>query len=163
MMQTRHDQAHAAEPAAVAVEVDAELEARLAEFADTSAWTPRSGHRNLREKSAAGFRGLKLALRGDSSFFAHAYRGLLIALTATLLGIGPQQWCVLILAGGLVLVAELCNSAVDTLARALGDPEAPGLVAAREIATAGVLISVILFVLLAAIVLVSRINVLFGW
>lgn len=140
-----------------------ELEARLAEFADTGEWTPRAGRRTLRDKSAAGVRGMKLALRGDSSFFAHAYRGLLIALTATLLGIGPQQWCLLILAGGLVLISEFCHSAVDTLARAFGDADAPGPTAAREIATAGVLVSVIIFIIVAAVVLVSRMSALYGW
>lgn len=143
--------------------IDDELEARLAEFADSGEWTPRAGRRNFREKGAAGVRGLKIALRGDSSFFAHAYRGLLIALTATLLGIGPHQWCMLLLAGGLVLISEFCHSAVDTLARSFGDPDAPGPTAAREIATAGVLVSVIIFVFVAAIVLVTRMTVLYGW
>ena len=44
--------------------------------------TARAGRRNSREKFAAGLRGLKHAIRGDSSFFAHAYRGLLIGMTA---------------------------------------------------------------------------------
>lgn len=146
-----------------ATAVDEELEARLAEFADTGEWTPRAGRRNFRDKGAAGVRGLKLALRGDSSFFAHAYRGLLIALTALLMGIGPHQWCLLLLAGALVLVSEFCHSAVDTLARALGDPDAPGPTAAREIATAGVLVSVIVFIIVAAVVLVTRMSALYGW
>ncbi len=46
--------------------------------------TSRAGRRGSREKFAAGMRGLKHAIRGDSSFFAHAYRGTLIALTAAI-------------------------------------------------------------------------------
>ncbi len=143
--------------------LDDSLDARLAEFSDNSAWTPRAGRRGGREKLDAGLRGLKLAIRGDSSFFAHAYRGLFIGFTALMLGIGPHQWCLLALAGALVLIAELCHSAVDTLARALGDPDAPGLVAAREIATAGVLVSVVVFTIIAVTVLVTRMTVLYGW
>ena len=142
---------------------DAELEARLAEFAATDLWTPRVGRRDMRTKLYAALRGLKHAFRGDSSFFAHTYRGLFFAITAALLGIGPHQWCLIVLAGGLVFIAELGNSAVDTLARALGDPEAPGPVVAREIASAGVLVSVLVFLAVAIIVLVTRLTALFGW
>jgi len=140
-----------------------ELEARLAEFEETDPWTPRVGRRDLRSKLWAALRGLKHAFRGDSSFFAHTYRGLFLAITATLLGLGPHQWCLIVLAGGLVFIAELNNSAVDTLARALGDPEAPGPLVAREIASAGVLLSVLVFLAVAIIVLVTRLTALLGW
>ncbi len=39
------------------------------------------------------------------------------------------------------MIAELSHSAVDTLARAIGDPEEPRLKTAREIAAAGVLVA----------------------
>lgn len=145
-----------------AVDLD-DLDARLAEFNVPDDWTPRVGRRSLSDKLAAGLRGLKHALRGDSSFFAHAYRGLLVALTATLIGIGPHQWCVMLIAGGLVLIAELAHSSVDTLARALGDADAPGPTVAREIATAGVLISVLIFIAVTVVIFVSRMADLYGW
>lgn len=150
-------------PASTPASLDDSLEARLAEFADPSTWTSRAGRRSGREKFWAGARGIKYAVRGDSSFFAHAYRGLFIAITAIFLGIGPHQWCLLAIAGALVLIAEFCHSAVDTLARALGDPESESLVAAREIATAGVLVSVVVFSTVAVVVLVTRMTVLYGW
>ena len=114
----------------------------LDEFESSPAWAARAGRRNYREKFAAGLSGLKHAVRGDSSFFAHAYRTLLVALAAALLGVGPWQWCLIGLSAALILVAETMHSAVDTLARALGDADSPGLTIAREIATAGVLIAV---------------------
>jgi diacylglycerol kinase (ATP) len=101
----------------------------------------QADRRNTRGKLAAGWRGLKSAIRGDSSFFAHGYRGTLIAITAVLLGIDQRGWCLLVLAASLVLIAELAHSAVDTLARALGDPEEPRLKTAREIAAAAVLVA----------------------
>ena len=103
--------------------------------------TARADRRNTREKFVAGLRGLKHAIRGDSSFFAHGYRGTLIAMTAALLGVNPWGWCLLVIAACLVLLAELAHSAVDTLARAIGDPEEPRLKMAREIAAAGVLVA----------------------
>ena len=139
-----------------------ELEARLAQFDEPPGWTPRAGRRNFREKFAAGLRGLKMAVRGDSSFFAHAYRGLLIALAAALIGVGPLQWCLLAIAAALVLIAELAHSAVDTLARSLGDPDAPGPAAARDIATAGVLVAVVCFAAVSIVVLATRFITLLG-
>jgi diacylglycerol kinase (ATP) len=126
-------------------------------------WNTRAGRRNMREKTAAGLRGLKFAMRGDSSFFAHAYRGLIIVLAAALLGVPPMAWCLLVLAIVMVLVAELTNSAIDTLARALGDPEEMGLTVAREIATAAVLVAVVTQGAVVTTIFVLRMGDLFGW
>ena len=41
----------------------------------------------MQGKLAAGWRGLKTAVRGDSSFFAHFYRGTLIVIAAGMLGV----------------------------------------------------------------------------
>jgi diacylglycerol kinase (ATP) len=133
------------------------------ELTEPPEWTTRAGSRTLKEKLAAGLRGLKFALRGDSSFFAHAYRGLLIVLAGAILGVPPTAWCLLILAIALVLLAELLHSAIDTLARSLGDPEERGLRVAREIATAGVLVAVLALAVVASTVFAVRLNDLFGW
>jgi diacylglycerol kinase (ATP) len=126
-------------------------------------WTPRAGRRSSREKFAAGLRGLKYAIRGDSSFFAHAYRGTLIALTAALLSVDPLGWCLLAIAASFVLLAELTHSAIDTLARASGDPEDPPLKVAREIAAAGVLVAAFVSGGLTLLVLTVKFGEMFGW
>jgi diacylglycerol kinase len=113
------------------------------EFDAPSDRTAQADRRNARGKLAAGWRGLKSAIRGDSSFFAHGYRGTLIAITAALLGIDQRGWCLLVVGACLVLIAELAHSAIDTLARAVGDPEQPMLKTAREIAAAGVLVAAV--------------------
>ncbi len=114
---------------------------RVPDLDDPSDLNAQADRRNARGKLAAGWRGLKASIRGDSSFFAHGYRGTLIALTAALLGIDQRGWCLLIVGACLVLIAELAHSAVDTLARAVGDPDEPRLKTAREIAAAGVLVA----------------------
>jgi len=126
-------------------------------------YVARAGRRTMREKFAAGLRGFKYAFRGDSSFFAHAYRGLLIALTAGLLGVGPMGWCLLVITAGLVLVAELSHSAIDTIARSIGDPEEPALKVAREIATAGVIAAVIVMAAVSICVLTLKLGELLSW
>jgi diacylglycerol kinase (ATP) len=136
---------------------------QLDEFADPSPPTARAGRRNSREKFAAGLCGLKHAIRGDSSFFAHAYRGLLICLTAAMLGVRPFGWCLIVLGACLVLLAELTHSAVDTLARAIGDPEEPRLKTAREIAAGGVLVAAFSSGAVTVIVLTLKFGELLGW
>jgi diacylglycerol kinase (ATP) len=126
-------------------------------------WTARAGRRGSRDKFAAGLLGLKHAIRGDSSFFAHAYRGTLIALTAALLGINPLGWCLLVIGACLVLISELAHSAVDTLARALGDPDEPRLRMAREIAAGGVLVAAFGSGAVTVIVLTLKFGELLGW
>jgi diacylglycerol kinase (ATP) len=122
-----------------------------------------AGRRNLREKLVAGLIGWKHAIRGDSSFFAHGYRVLLVALTAAMLGVGPQGWIVLVLAACMIFIAELNHSAIDTLARAIGDPEEPRLKVAREIAAGGVLIAVVGSGMVVGVILVLQFGDLLGW
>jgi diacylglycerol kinase (ATP) len=124
--------------------------------------TAKADRRNARSKLAAGWRGLKSAVRGDSSFFAHGYRGTLIAITAALLGIDPRGWCLLVVAACLVLIAELGHSAVDTLARSIADPEEPRLKTAREIAAAGVLVAAVGSAAITIIVLSVKFAELFS-
>ena len=124
--------------------------------------TARAGRRNSREKFAAGLRGLKHAIRGDSSFFAHGYRALLVALTAAMLGVGPQGWIALVVAGCMVFLAELNHSAVDTLARAIGDPDEPRLKVAREIAAGGVLVAVCGSAVVVGVILALQLVELLG-
>lgn len=126
-------------------------------------WAARPGRRTTRERLEAGLRGLKFAMRGDSSFFAHAYRGLFIILTASLLAIDPVAWCLLLQAAGLVIVSELAHSAVEALARAHPDPENPTLEVARDIATAAVLIAVVLMVALAVFIFTRKLGDLMSW
>src|SRR3954471_23587870 len=125
--------------------------------------TARAGRRDSREKFAAGMRGLKHAIRGDSSFFAHAYRGVLIVMTAALLGVNLWGWCLLVIAACLVLLSELTHSAVDTLARAVGDPEEPRIRIAREIALASVVVAAFASGAVTVTVLTWKFGELFGW
>jgi diacylglycerol kinase len=122
----------------------------------------RAGRRNLHEKLVAGLSGCKHAIRGDSSFFAHGYRVLLVALTAAMLGVAPQGWVVLVMAACIIFIAELNHSAVDTLARAIGDPEEPQLRVAREIAAGGVLIAVLGSAVVVGVILFLKFAELLG-
>lgn len=123
----------------------------------------RAGRRNLREKLWAGLSGCKHAIRGDSSFFAHGYRAVLVFLTAGMLGVNPPGWIALVMAFVTITIAELNHSAVDTLARAIGDPDEPRLKVAREIAAAGVLVAVVGSACVVGVIFVLKFGDLLGW
>ena len=133
------------------------------QFDEPEIWISRAGRRNLREKLMAGLVGIKHAVRGDSSFFAHAYRALLVFLTAGMIGVPPIGWCLLVIGLGLVLIAELMHSAVDTLARAIGDPDEPRLRVARDIAAAGVLVAVVISAAISITVITIKLGDYLGW
>jgi len=96
-------------------------------------------------KSWAGLNGLKLAIRGDSSFFAHAYRFTIVLMFGVMIQLAPIGWLLLSLCAGLVLMAELFNSAIDTLVRSPNQDQEHAQ-AARDIGSAGVLVSVMISV-----------------
>ncbi|WP_165063702.1 diacylglycerol kinase [Paludisphaera rhizosphaerae] len=130
---------------------------------DAPGVSSQADRRGTKGKLTAGFRGLKEAIRGDSSFYAHAYRGVMIVIIAAVLQVNVWSWCLLILGGAMVLLAELCHSAVDTLARAIGDPDEPRLTIAREIAAAGVLVVAFTSGAVTTLVLTTQLIQLFGW
>jgi diacylglycerol kinase len=136
---------------------------RLADLEPSPEPAAQADRRNVQGKLAAAWRGMKAAVRGDSSFFAHFYRGTLIAIAAAMLGVDFRGWCLLILGACLVLLSELTHSAVDTLARAVGDPEEFRLKAAREIAAAGVLVAAVGSAAVTLIVLTTRLFDLLSW
>jgi diacylglycerol kinase len=139
-------------------------EAGLAlDLAESGMPASMADRRNTFRKFAAGCRGIKHAARGDSSFFVHGYRGTLIAITATLLQIDQWGWCLLVVSASFVMISELTNSAVDTLARAIGDPEEPRLNMAREMAAGGVLVAAFGTGTVTVIVLGSKLGKLLGW
>src|SRR4051794_40997040 len=73
---------------------------------------PRS-RRPWRDKFRAAFRGVKLGVRGHSSFFVHFFFAALVLAAAVVLGCGLVQWCLLLGCIGLVLTAELFDSALE--------------------------------------------------
>jgi len=124
--------------------------------------------RSTRAKFAAGLRGLKLAVRGDSSFFAHTYRGVLIVFSAIMLGVDLWGWCLLVFGAALVLIAELTHSAVENLSRAIqslspSTSTADATQTARDIADAGVLVAATSSGAITVVVLVVKLGNSLGW
>lgn len=107
-------------------------------------------------KFADAFRGLFEAVRTQSSFAAHISVAVAAVALAAWLDISPGEWCLVALAIGLVIMAEVFNTAVEALARAVGRYPDDDLRDALDHASGGVLVAVLTAVVIGLIVLGPR-------
>jgi diacylglycerol kinase len=97
--------------------------------------------RRWRDKFREAFRGVKLGVRGHSSFFVHFFFAVLALAAALVLQCELLEWCLVLGCIGLVIAAELFNSAVETLFHGQ-DPETKARTAhCLDIAAGAVLIA----------------------
>jgi diacylglycerol kinase len=124
--------------------------------------TPKKRPRRpWRAKFRAAVRGLKLGIRGHSSFAVHFFFTALVLLSGVVLGCDLVQWCLLLLCIGLVLTAELFNSAVETMFRGLDEASKERGWPALDIAAGAVLLASGIAVLVGAVVFIQRFRVIF--
>jgi diacylglycerol kinase len=94
-----------------------------------------------RRKFGCAFRGVAVGVRGERSFFVHFTAATAVIVAAGLLGCTLVEWCVLLLAIGGVLTAELFNRAIERLADAITSEENAHVRDALDIAAGAVLIA----------------------
>ena len=123
---------------------------------------PPRPRRSWRSKFRAAFRGLKLGVRGHSSFCIHFFFTAMVVAAAIVLRCDPLEWCVLVGCIGLVLTAELFNSAVETLFRGLAEDVRDRSWQSLDIAAGAVLLASITAAIVGSIVFLRQLGVLFG-
>jgi diacylglycerol kinase len=107
-------------------------------------------------KFTDALRGLKLGIRGHSSFCVHFFFSALVLAAAVVLRCELEQWCVLILCIGLVLTAELFNSALETLFRGLDEASKGKTWRCLDISAGAVLMASVIAAAVGAAVFISR-------
>jgi len=107
-------------------------------------------------KFADAFRGLFRALRSQSSFGVHLPMALLVVAAAAILQATAVEWGVLLLAIGIVLVAEMFNTALESLAKAVQTGPHPRVRDALDIASGAVLLASLLAAAIGLTVLGHR-------
>lgn len=118
--------------------------------------------RTWRSKFGDALRGLKLGIRGQSSFFVHFFFAALVIAGAIVLRCDRAEWSVLLLAIGLVLTAEMFNSAIEVLFRGLEADQRERCFQCLNIAAGAVLMASLFAVAVGAIVFITRILALVG-
>jgi diacylglycerol kinase len=108
------------------------------------------------DKFRDAFRGLWLGVRGHSSFYVHFACAILALALAAILRCNRIEWCLIVGCVGLVLAAELVNSAVETLVHGLDDATKGRVSACLDIAAAAVLVASLTAGIVGAIVFVPK-------
>ena len=112
--------------------------------------------RTWSRKFADAFRGLLRAVRTQSSFAVHVGVAAAVVAAGGFFQVSATEWCLLSLVIGLVSMAEIFNTAIESLARAPGSRRHPRLRDALDMASAAVLVSAIVAVIVGLIVFGPR-------
>ena len=124
---------------------------------------PPRPKRSWREKFRAALRGWKFGVRGHSSFFVHFFFTVLVLAAAVVLGCNALEWCLLIGCIGLVLTAELFNSALETLFRGLPDEVKDRVWPCLDIAAGAVLLASLTASIIGLIIFLEKLPKLASW
>ena len=86
-------------------------------------------------------RGLRCVIRGEISFYVHLFAAALVIATAAMFEAQLWQWSVLLLCIATVMTAEMFNSALEHLAKAVTHENDEHVRDALDIASGGVLVA----------------------
>lgn len=112
--------------------------------------------RSWGDKFADAYRGLKLGIRGHSSFFVHFFFTALVLAAAVVFGCDILEWCILLGCIGMVLTAELVNSALETLFHGLDEPTKARIHGCLDISAGAVLMASIAASLIGTLIFLHR-------
>ena len=122
-----------------------------------------SSERSWADKFRDAFRGLKAGVRGQATFFVHFFAAAAVIAAAAVLRVDLYEWCLLLLCITVVLVAEMFNSALESMAKAITRQSHPHLGNSLDIAAAAVLAASIGAAVVGAIIFGNRVGILLGW
>lgn len=97
--------------------------------------------RHWRTKFACAFRGLSIGVRGQSSYAVHVPVTLAVFALAAWLRLSVTQWSILLLCVAIVVSAELFNSALEHLAKAITSEQNEHVRNALDVASGAVLVA----------------------
>lgn len=86
-------------------------------------------------------RGVKIAVRGEVNFFVHLFIAVTAGVAGAIVELSDERWCLYILCVTIVLSAEMFNTAIEHLARAVTREQHPEVRDALDIASGAVLVA----------------------
>ena len=123
--------------------------------------SPSSG-RGWLSKFGDAFRGLFLAVTTQSSFAAHLPVAAAAVACGWFFGLDGTEWCLVALAIGGVVAAEVFNTSIEEIARAMNTGPHPRIRDALDVASAGVLVAVGTAIVVGLVLFVPRILAVFS-
>lgn len=126
----------------------------------------QSAYQPPRRSWPAKFRDALLAIlqavREQASFHVHLIFTGLVLTAAAVLRLERVAWCLLLLCIAVVLSAEMFNTALESLAKAVDDRYNPHLATALNMASGAVLLAALGSVVVGALLFVPRLLELLG-
>jgi diacylglycerol kinase len=101
-------------------------------------------------------RGAGWAVRSQSNFVIHLASAAAVIAAATWLGCSLVEWCLLILCIAIVLAAEMFNTALEHMARAITREHDEGIRNALDTSAGAVLIAAAGAAIVGAVIFVGR-------
>ena len=120
--------------------------------------SPPAPRRSWARKSRDAFRGVKEGVRGQSSFYVHFFVAATVVVAGVVLRVNLYEWCLLVLCIAGVIAAELFNSALESMARAITKESDPYLGNSLDIGSAAVLVAAVGASIVGAIIFSSRLS-----
>jgi diacylglycerol kinase len=124
---------------------------------------PISRERRWSDKFRDAFRGLKEGVRGQSSFSVHFLVAVAVIGAGVVLRVSVIEWSLLTICITGVMVAELFNSSLESMAKAITHDPHPHLGNSLDIASAAVLAASVGAVVVGAVIFGNRLGILLGW
>lgn len=115
------------------------------------------------QKFRCALRGVGRAIRSERNFRVHLPMALAASVAAAVLDASLLEWCVLGLCITIVLAAEMFNTAIEHLARAITPEERQELGDALDISAGAVLAAAIGAAVVGTLVLAHRVVVWAEW
>jgi diacylglycerol kinase len=119
----------------------------------------RSWSRKFRD----AFRGVREGIRGQNSFYVHFFMVAAVVTAGAALRFEPVEWCVLLLCITVVLTAEMFNSAIESMAKAITEEIHPHLKNSLDIGSAAVLVASIGASIVGCLLFIHRLGAMLRW
>jgi diacylglycerol kinase len=125
-------------------------------------YDPIPPKRSWTYKFRDAFRGVKEGIHGQSSFLVHFCVTAAVIAAGFVLGVSRVEWCLLALSITGVLVAEMFNSALESMAKAITGEVEPHLGNSLDIGSAAVLVASLGASVVGAFIFAHRAGIVLG-
>lgn len=119
-----------------------------------------SDHPTFFQSFRYALEGLVTAVKTERNINVMLLLGAITVVAGALVGLDPVSWCLIVICCGLVIFAELCNTAMETIVDLATQELHPLAKRAKDIAAASVYVLSITAAVVGCIVFLSALGVL---
>jgi diacylglycerol kinase len=115
------------------------------------------------QKFRNAFRGLAEGMRGQTSFLVHFFVAIAVIVVGVVVKVNQTEWCLLAICIAGVLTAEMFNSSLESMAKAVTDEPNHFIGDSLDMASAAVLLASLGAATVGLIIFINRLGVMLAW